>query len=143
MKSKKKKNLNFGWDLIRTSIGGMIKWMGICFPRNRKRILECIRYFHIFCLDLRPFIEKETITLWKPLLRGKANCFYAILSFRWRCNTKKYKRIWYWQSNHHGSFASSLSSYFQICIQNLFEINKQTWNFFLPRETIETNFRFR
>ena len=72
---KKETNLDFGWDLIRTSIGGMIKWMGICFLRNGKRILECIRYFHIFCLDLRPFIEKETITLWKPLFVEKPIVF--------------------------------------------------------------------
>ena len=36
--------------------------------------MECNRYFHIFCLDLRPFIEKET-TFWKSLFVEKPIAF--------------------------------------------------------------------
>ena len=137
MKSKKinkarfwvRPQLNFKWCDDYTG-GNMLseKWK------------ENFRMYSIyFSLRFTLFIEKQTRLL-KTYISGKANRCYVI-SFGWRKNAKKaFGR--FWQNDHLQSCASNLSSYFQICRRNLFEINRQAWTFFLPREMMETNFRF-
>ena len=83
----------------------------------------------------------ETNKALENLYFWKSKLLLRYISFRWRKNAKKaFGR--FWQNDHLQSCASNLSSYFQICRRNLFEINRQAWTFFLPREMMETNFRF-